>query len=289
MSEQSPPPQLPPPRSWIFGPAGRTDYVAKFAACGADAGILDLEDATPEHEKANHRATLVNSADGLGVEGLRLFIRTNSPGTVHFEADVEAAALVGVDGIVVPMLTSANEVQYLREVMGRSGLGAATLVGGIETAAAVLDAREICGAGLDFVYFGAEDFIADLGGVRSASNHECAVARSMVVMAAASARIGAIDQVVTEIDDSARFAREATEARNMGFSGKLCIHPSQVPVANAAFDPTEAELSWAQGVLEAASDAAQEGRGAVKYQGQMIDAPAVSRARQLLARFGGRK
>lgn len=288
MSEQSPLPQL-PPRSWIFGPAGRTDYVAKFAACGADAGILDLEDATPEHEKANHRATLVESADGLGVEGLRLFIRTNSPGSVHFEPDVEAAALVGVDGIVVPMLRSASEVRHVRDAMGRSGLGAATLVGGIETAGSVLDGREICGAGLDFVYFGAEDFITDLGGVRTASNHECAVARSMVVMAAASAGIGAIDQVVPDITDSARFAREATEARNLGFRGKLCIHPSQVPLANTAFDPSEDELSWAQGVVEAASDAAQEGHGAVKYEGQMIDAPVVSRARQLLARFGGRK
>lgn len=279
----------PSPRSWILGPAGRTDYVAVYVACGADAGILDLEDATPEAEKANHRAALVGAADGLLVGDLRLFIRTNGVGTTHFEADVEAAALIGVDGIVVPSLTGGEDVRRVREAISGSGMASTTLVGGIGTAVGVLDAPDICSAGLDYVYFDAEDFATDLGGLRTADNHECAVARSMVRIAAAAAGIGAIDHVVADVEDLDRFRREAVEARNMGFCGKLCVHPSQVALANSAFGPTEEEAIWAQGVVDAASDAAREGHGAVVHDGNAIDASVVLRARMLLARFGGKR
>ncbi len=186
------------------------------------------------------------------------------------------------------MLTSGEDVQRVREAMNRSGMVASALVGGIDTPGAVLDARQICSAGLDFAYFGAESFVSDLGGVRTPNNHEVAVARSIVTMAAAAAGIGAVDQMVTDVNDSARFSREALEARSMGFGGKLCLHPSRVTLANAVFDPTEEAASLARGV-DASADAHRPGGTAALPGDQMSDVPEASRVRRMWALLGGRR
>jgi len=169
--------------------------------------------------------------------------------------------------------------------MAKSGMGDGVLCAGIESAAGVYQAVEVAGAGVDIVYFGAEDFITDMGGVRTTANAEVLYARSRVALAARLAGIVALDQVVVDFNDAARFTSEAEEARSLGFHGKLCIHPSQVELANDAFTPSADELTWARGVVAAAEEAERDGRGAVAYEGTMVDAPIVNRARQLLNRF----
>ena len=271
-------------KSLLFGPAARLDFVEKFVVSGADAGILDLEDATAENAKDEVRAALANASRAqLGRGSMRLFVRTNAVSTQHFTLDVEAASAAGVDGIVVPMLEGPGDVVTARQAMHASGLTTATLMGGIESALGVLKAEAICEAGLDLVYFGAEDFVADMQGRRTKTNEGVAVPRSMVVLAARAARITAIDQVVVDIDDHERFAQEAKQAAALGYGGKLCIHPTQVPLANEAFQPSADEISWARGVVEAAADAASRGLGAISHNGAMIDAPVVARAQRILA------
>ncbi len=271
-------------RSVLFGPASRVDFVEKFAAAGADVGVLDLEDATPESSKADARATLTSAVPGAVERGaMTLLVRTNSIGTTHFADDVAAAAAAQADGIIVPKLEADREVQDVREAMAAAGLGAGILCGGIESVAGVHRAIEVCGAGVDFVYFGAEDFITDIGGRRTASNNEVLYARSQVVIAARLAGIPATDQVVVDYGDSARFEREAAEARDLGYSGKLCIHPNQVALATAAFTPSDTEVDWARGLLAAAEAAEADGRGVVSYEGTMVDAPIILRARAVLA------
>ena len=275
-------------RSVLFGPASRVDFVQKFAAAGADVGVLDLEDATPEAGKAEARETLRSAVPGAGDRGgMTLLVRTNSIGTTHFADDVAAAAAAQVDGIIVPKLEADREVQDVREAMEAAGLGDGILCGGIESVAGVHRAIEVCGAGVDFVYFGAEDFITDIGGRRTASNTEVLYARSQVVIAARLAGIPATDQVVVDYGDSARFEREAAEARDLGYSGKLCIHPSQVALATAAFTPSEDEVAWARGLLAVAEAAEADGRGVVAYEGTMVDAPIILRARAVLAQTDG--
>jgi citrate lyase subunit beta/citryl-CoA lyase len=184
--------------------------------------------------------------------------------------------------VLVPKLSGPREVGRVRNALAGVGADDGIVVGGLETARGVINAAPICAAGLDYVYFGAEDFVADLGGRRTLGNAEVQTARSQVVMAAAAAGIGAIDQVVVDIADLDRVEREAREARDLGYVGKLCIHPDQVPVVNQSFLPSDDDVAWAAGVIEAAGHAAVEGAGVATFDGVMVDAPLVARARRIL-------
>ncbi len=271
------------PSSMLFGPAGRLDFVPKFAASGARVGILDLEAATPEAFKDAHRLALaVADLEAAKGSSMRLFVRVNALDTDHFQPDIEAAAAAQVDGIIVPLVEQAADVRRARQAMHDAGIGHLPLMGGVETARGVINASEICDAGLDLVYFGAEDFVTDIQGRRTRSNTECHVARSLVVLAARAAGIHAIDQVVVATSDNDRMREEADEARTMGFSGKLCIHPGQVALANAAFAPSREEVEWANAVIAASLEADARGAGATTVDGEMIDAPIRVRAEQIL-------
>ena len=267
----------------LFGPANRVDFVAKFVASGADVGVLDLEDAVAESGKENARAAIADAQPGDGELGaMALFVRVNGLDTPHFDDDMAAAAAAKASGVIVPKLESAAEVAHVRSVMGEVGIGA--LCAGIESAAGVHHAVEVAGAGVEMLYFGAEDFITDMGGVRTESNDEVLYARSHVALAARLAEVPALDQVVVDYNDNARFDREAAKARSIGYSGKLCIHPNQVVLANAAFTPSEEEVAWARGVLAAAAEAGANGTGVIYYEGTMVDAPIFVRAQALIDR-----
>ena len=158
------------------------------------------------------------------------------------------------------------------------------VMAGLETVAGVVDARTVTThPRVRWCYFGAEDYVADLGGVRTEVNHEVAVARAQVGQAAALGGVQAIDMVVADFGDADRFRREAVEARALGFSGKLCIHPAQVPLASEAFHPSEGELGWAQAVTEAYDAALARGEASIQVDGSMVDEPVARRARALLA------
>ena len=270
----------------LFGPALRTDYVAKFIDAGADIGVLDFEDATPESQKANARDAVVDALPGaLDLGEMLFFVRVNPLGTKHFAEDVRAGAAAQAGGIIVPKLETDREVEDVRREMAKADLVGAMLCAGIESVAGVHRAVEIAGAGVDLVYFGAEDYVTDLGGVRTESNSEVLLARSQVSIAARLAGVPALDQVTVDFTDGERFTTEAVEARSLGYEGKLCIHPSQVPLANAAFTPSDEEMAWASGVVAAADEAERDGLGVVAYEGTMVDAPIVTRARKLLNRY----
>lgn len=274
-------------RSMLFGPAQRVDFVQKFVASGTDIGVLDLEDATPESMKDEARSALVDARPGRSERaGMRLLIRTNSLGSSHFAADLAAAAESAADGVVVPKLETDREVADVRREMVAVGLGEGLLCAGIESVAGVHRAVEVAGAGADLVYFGAEDFITDIGGVRTESNNEVLYARSRVAIAARLSGIPALDQVVVDYGDDKRFLAEANEARSLGFQGKLCIHPSQVQLAMEAFTPSDEEITRARALLTAAADAEERGLGVISFEGTMVDAPIIVRARQILDLIG---
>jgi len=270
-------------RSMLFGPAQRVDFVAKFVAAGADIGVLDLEDATPEAMKGKAREAIIEARPGdADLGSTRLFVRTNSLGSPHFAADLAAAVEARADGIVVPKLETDREVADVRREMESAGMTDGQLCAGIESAAGVYRAIEVAGAGADMVYFGAEDFISDMGGVRTEGNLEVLYARSRVVLAARMSGIPALDQIVVDYGDDDRFRAEASTARSMGFQGKLCIHPAQVSLAVEAFSPSEAELARAREILQVAADAEAKGLGVFSYEGTMVDAPIIGRAQQII-------
>jgi citrate lyase subunit beta/citryl-CoA lyase len=160
----------------------------------------------------------------------------------------------------------------------------------VETACGVLNAHEMAcstaehgGCRVQALCLGGEDLAWDLGAVRTKGNAEIAHARNHLVLAAGAAGIMAIDTIYTDFGDAEGFSAEACQARRLGYSGKLLIHPGQIELAHRAFAPSEEELAHARRVLEAFEAAGACGEGVIALDGQMIDAPVVARARKLLA------
>ncbi len=263
-------------RSVLFVPANRPELAAKAPRFRPDLVVLDLEDAVPPSAKDEARGLLpeaISALDGV----VPVAVRVNPPGTPWFAED--AAGLPdGVEVVVVPKVDSVPRLDHVA-----TAVGGRPVIAGLETVRGVADARELLGGPVVACYFGAEDYVADLGGVRTESNHEVASARSWVAMAARLAGVVALDLVTLSFADDERFVREATEARALGYAGKLCIHPAQVTLANEAFRPSEDELGWARRVL-AAFEAA--GGMTIGFEGLMIDEVVAARARAIVATAG---
>ncbi|MGH3628493.1 MAG: HpcH/HpaI aldolase/citrate lyase family protein, partial [Sciscionella sp.] len=197
--------------------------------------------------------------------GSVLLIRVNPVGSPWFAEDVHAAAECAADGVVLPKLESRDDLGRLHERLHAQGLEGAVVIAGLETAAGVADCRELSAGGLSGVYFGAEDYIADLGGYRTQHGQEVLFARSQVVLAARLCGIAAIDQVVTSVRSDEAFLTDAQAGRAMGYVGKICLHPRQIELAHRVFSPSEAEIEHAEAVIAAA----RHGVGVV--DGQMVD------------------
>lgn len=274
-------------RSLLFVPGGRADMIAKVGRSAPDGVVLDLEDAVAPGDKDTARATVVEALGSLEVpDGTLVLVRVNAAGSPWFGDDVAAVVGTRADGVVLPKLERSIELVELRAQLEARGRGDAVIVGGLESATGVADARSLLtvGAtvGLVAAYFGAEDYIADLGGRRTAAGTEVLYARSQVVLAARLSAVAALDQVVTAVRDDDGFRRDAAQARDLGYQGKLCIHPAQVPLAHEAFTPTEAELAHARAVVAASA------QGVGMVDGEMVDDVHVRMARATLGRAKAR-
>ncbi|MGZ4709123.1 MAG: HpcH/HpaI aldolase/citrate lyase family protein [Acidimicrobiales bacterium] len=257
----------------LFVPANRADLAAKAPRSMPDVVVLDLEDAVPAAGKAEARTTIRQVARDLQPI-VPVCVRVNPPDSTWFAEDVSALP-DGVAAVVVPKLESVAQLERVADALdGR------VVVAGVETVRGVADARELLRAPVGACYFGAEDYVADLGGVRTPGNGEVAYARTYVAMAARLAGIPALDMVTLDFGDHDRFTAEAREARSLGYAGKLCIHPAQVTLANDAFRPTADEVDWARRLLVAYDGA---GGMTIAFEGQMVDEVVAVRARAILA------
>jgi citrate lyase subunit beta / citryl-CoA lyase len=265
-------------RSLLFVPGNRPDLAAKAPRSEPDGVVLDLEDAVPAGDKADARAAVADVVGPLSAE-VPVYVRVNPPGTPWYEGDIEALP-AGIAGVVVPKLESTSQ---LAEVAG--SLGEAAVVAGLETVRGVMDARDVLRPPVTACYFGAEDYVYDLGGVRTDDNAEVASPRALVAAAARLGGMRALDMVTLDFGNAERFDREAHEARALGYSGKLCIHPAQVAQANAAFLPTDQELERARNLLAAFAEA---GGATIAFEGQMVDEVVAARARSVLGAADGR-
>jgi citrate lyase subunit beta/citryl-CoA lyase len=271
-------------RSLLFAPAVRPDVVAKTPRTGPDAIVADLEDAVPPAAKESARAQARDATAAVAAAhpGIAVLVRVNGVGTPWFDGDVAGALHAGLAGVVVPKVEHPDHVVVARRALAAAGLAHLVVVAGLESAWGVARCEELAPLA-DVVYFGAEDYTADVGGRRTVEGVEVLYARSRVALAARLAGVPALDQVVTALDDADRFRRDAALGRDLGYAGKLCIHPAQVALSHAAFSPTPAELDHARRVVAASEDAAARGEAAVVVDGEMVDEPIVRRARALLA------
>ncbi len=260
----------------LFVPGNRPDLAAKATRSEPDVIVLDLEDAVPPAAKADARAATAEAATGL-VGSTAVCVRVNPPSTPWF-ADDAASLADRLTAVVVPKLESAAQLAEVADALdGRP------VVAGIETVRGVADARDVLGPPVVACYFGAEDYVADLGGVRTADNAEVAYARAYVALAARLAGVPALDMVTLDFGGDERFLAEARQARALGYAGKLCIHPAQVPLANQAFRPTDDEIDWAGRLLDAFDRA---GGMTIAFEGQMVDEVVAARARAIQAGAG---
>ena len=263
------------PRSYLFVPGDRPERYAKALSSGADAVVVDLEDAVAPAAKERARAALAAWLDGGG-NGIA--VRINDATSAWFDADLAIAARAGVTSVMVPKAERADDLARVRAAAPQ-----ATLLPLIETAAGIDRVREIAHApGVARLAFGSIDLQLDLGVEETSAGDELLVCRSQLVLASRLAGLDApVDGVSTAIDDAAAVEAETRRARRLGFGAKLCIHPRQLAAVHAAFAPSADELAWAERVVAAAADGATA--GAVAVDGRMVDRPVLLRARALLA------
>jgi citrate lyase subunit beta/citryl-CoA lyase len=280
---------FPRTRSVLFAPANRTRLLDKFAESGADVAVADLEDGVTASDAAKLEARRIFSdwitSPQRSSSAVPLFVRVNSLDTPWLETDLTLLAHAAVAGYVIPKAEHADTLQELRaRVVQESGRLDLRCIAGIETATGVANSVDIaCSDAVDAVYFGAEDYVTDLGGRRTDDGVEVLYARSQVVMAATIGRIPAIDQAVIDLHDDAQYQWDAGTGRTLGYRGKLCLNPRQVVLANEGFSPSAADISDARNIVAAAESAAERDDGVVAVDGRMIDAPLIARARKILA------
>jgi citrate lyase subunit beta/citryl-CoA lyase len=269
------------PRSALFVPGQRTDMLAKADRTKPDTVIVDWEDAVPVAGKEEARSGSLAALAGQRPDVATVLVRINAVGTPWFDADLAAAAeaVAGnvLDGVVLPKYENTDQLVMVRAALPSGAI----VVVGLESVLGVADARPLLAEGPEAAYFGAEDFIADIGGRRTAGGTEVLYARSHVCLAACLAGVSTLDQVTAAVRDTDAFRADAELGRSLGYTGKICLHPVQVAIAHEVFTPSDAEVAHAREVLQVA-----EGDGVGVIDGQMVDAVHVTMARDVLARAG---
>jgi citrate lyase subunit beta / citryl-CoA lyase len=279
-----------PNRTFLFAPGNHPRRVEKAFEVGADAVILDLEDAVAISEKVATRAVVVDALQRP--RGCRGYIRINALDTTFCFGDIEASVAKGVDGIVLPKVERAADVEkvdwLMRGLEEKAGLpvGGIDLIPILETGKGIANAREICGAGgrLRRVAFGAGDYTRDMNIDWTMDETELAPAQAEVVLASRINGLGPpLDSVFIHIREDDAFTSSAKRAKQYGFQGKMCIHPNQVALANAAFTPTEEEAAWARRIVVAFEEAEAAGTASIQVDGYFVDYPIVIKARRTVA------
>jgi citrate lyase beta subunit len=262
-------------RSVLFAPGDDERKLRRALDSGADGVIFDLEDAVGLDRKPAAREVVRHVlAEAPRAEAAR-FVRVNAQPEL-LAVDLRALEGSDLDGLVLPKATAAS----VRLLDGRPSIAI------VESAAGLLSAADLARSeGVVALLFGTVDLALDLGLQTRPDGLELLAPGSTLVVASAAAGIDApLDGVHVALDDDAGLAERARSARSLGFGGKACIHPRQVPIVNEVFAPTAEELERARAIVAAFDAAMTAGRGVIQHDGAMIDLPVAERARRLLAR-----
>jgi citrate lyase subunit beta/citryl-CoA lyase len=274
-------------RSLLYSPGDDRSMLEKAVETAADTVVFDLEDAVAPAAKAQARRTVQATLDDLDDPAPNIAVRINPyerSGRDDVDAVVDAVA-TPPDSVLLPKVDDATPVEALHDRLAELGAADVGIVPLIETAAGVLSAEEIAAApGVTAVAYGDQDFTADIGATVTDDKTESLYARQRTVVAAAAAGVDALDTVHTDIEDREGLREQTEFVVDLGFDGKLAIHPAQVPIINEAFTPSGDEIEWAEAVLAGQERASAEGAGVFTVDGQMIDPPLVERARTIVRR-----
>jgi citrate lyase beta subunit len=283
-----------PRRALLFMPADDLHKISKAATLDVDCVVMDLEDAVAPERKNAARQTAAQALQTLAFGRTERLVRLNALNTADSEADLRAVLPAVPDGFVIPKAEDSIALSTLSARLAtferEAGLpqGKFTLLAIVETARGIVALREIAASTprLSALIFGAEDYTSSIGAQRTRSGTEILYARSAVVAHAAAANLQAIDTLFTDLDDMEGLGADAAFARQLGFTGKLAIHPKQVPIIQAAFTPSEAEIASAERLLAAYKANQAVGIGVFAYEGKMVDMPMIRAAQNILRRAG---
>ena len=277
-------------RSMLFTPANHARRVEKALTLGADGVILDLEDAVAAAEKPAARGAL---RDALAKpRTCQLYARVNGLGTEWCYRDLVEVVRPGLDGLLVPKVESASDVRTVDWLLGElereQGIARASIdvIPIIETGRGLAAIDAICSAGgrLRRVVFGAADFTLDMNMQWTRGEAELAQARAAIVLAARVAGIEPpLDTVWARLQDAEGLRASVQTSFDMGFQGRMCIHPDQIAVVHEVFTPSEAEYARARKIVEAFADAERAGLASIRVDGQFVDYPIVEKARRTVA------
>jgi citrate lyase subunit beta/citryl-CoA lyase len=283
--------ELPVWRSLLFVPVNVPKFVASAADRGADGVILDLEDSIAPAQKAAARAMLADGVAQAGRRGADVLVRVNRPWRL-LVPDLEAAVIPGVVGLKLPKIESAEHVQAIAEIVDELEIergiapGTVRFIPMVETASGFFRTEAIARAHLRVVGItvGAEDLALSVGMLPEAEGLFYPMQQSVFAARAAGILPMGFIGTVADYKDQEKFRATIQRSRKLGFLGAACIHPSQVPILNEEYAPNSAEIATAERMLAAYDAAMTAGKGAVEFEGQMIDIPVVDRAKGVLAR-----
>ena len=277
-------------RTMLFVPGNNPGMLRDAGIYPSDCIIFDLEDSVSLNEKDGARFLVHEALSRLSYNDKELFVRVNPLESEFGREDLEAVVSTGKAAVRLPKTENAQdildcerEIERIEKVRGIE-VGKTKMMAAVETAEGVLNAREIAKASKRIVAIsiGAEDFVADLKTTRSKAGTELFFARNMILLAARSAGISAIDTVFSDVNDEVGLREEVALIKQLGFDGKSIINPRQVYPVHEIFAPTPSEIEKAIAIIEAIEEAEKRGSGVVALNGKMIDKPVADRARRTI-------
>ena len=278
-------------RSLMFVPGNQERKLGKASLVPADALILDLEDSVPPAEKDSARKIVATALKGLISQGQKVFVRINTLTTQNAIPDIKSVVTERTSGICLPKSETEDDIRradtLLTEAEKAVGLtaGSVSIIALVETPKGIINALEIASASprIIGITFGAEDYALEMGIKRTKEGSEIYYPRALLAVACHAAKVLAIDCVYTDVRDNEGLINETMTAKQIGFQGKLVIHPDQVEPVNQAFSPSEEEITQARRVVQAFEEAVKQGLASTSLDGRMIDSPVAERARQVLS------
>ncbi len=273
-------------RTMLFMPGNNPGMLQNGGVFGADALILDLEDAVAPQEKDAARLLVAQALQTVDYATSEKIVRIN-PLDTFAQEDIKAIVPCRPDALLVPKVEKPEdiiEVVRMAAAAEQPGQPPVKLIALLETPAGIAEAYRIAKADARVVAlaFGAEDYTAALGAKRTKEGTEIFSARSIVVNSAAAAGIQSIDTPFTDVNDREGLLEDTELAKQLGFKGKLAINPRQIDDIHKVFNPTDKDIDWAQRVIKSIRKAEAEGSGVASLDGKMVDAPIVARAERIL-------
>ena len=279
-------------RSLLYLPAHKEHLVENALKSGADMLALDLEDSCqPFENKQLGRDTILKFLNEGRLEGHKVFPRVNDRESGELLKDVYQLTLLGISGFIYPKCTNGQDIYFIGKLLEtieyekHIPVGYFKLIPLIETTGAVANINDVCEAcpeRIIAVGFGAEDYMSDLGGRHNEGGNSIFSARAIIANAAKAHDIVPLDIVHMKVHDLEDLEREMNVARDLGYEGKMLVHPKEIPVCHKCFSPSEEQVEWAEEIIFLSEEAKKEGRGVAYLNNKFIGPPMLKMAQEVL-------